>query len=60
MVRSAGLRRFYTKQLKAAVLGNCSNIHMGKFAQFGLNEFKRGQTHFSQLHISLDPDKLES
>ena len=32
---------------------------MGKFAQFGLNGFKRGQTHFSQLHVSLDPDKLE-
>ena len=33
---------------------------MGQFTQFGLNGFKRGQTHFSQLHISLDPDKLES
>ena len=35
-------------------------IYMGQFAQFGLNGFKRAQTHFSQLHISLDPDKLES
>ena len=33
---------------------------MGQFGQFGLNEIKRGQTNFSQLHISLDPDKLES
>ena len=33
---------------------------MGQFGQFGLNEFKWGQTHLSQLHISLDPDKLES
>ena len=33
---------------------------MGQFAQFGLNGFKRGQTQFSQLHISLDPDELES
>ena len=33
---------------------------MGQFAQFGLNGFKRGRTHFSQHHISLDPDKLES
>ena len=33
---------------------------MGLFGQFGLNGFKRGQTHFSQLHISLDPDELES
>ena len=33
---------------------------MGQFAQFALNGFKRGQTHFSQLHISLDPDRLES
>ena len=37
-----------------------ADVYMGQFAQFGLNEFKRGQTHFSQLHISLDPDKLES
>ena len=29
---------------------------MGQFGQFGLNGFKVGQTHFSQLHISLDPD----
>ena len=35
-------------------------LYMGQFAQFGLNGFKRGQTHFSQLHISLDPDKLKS
>ena len=31
---------------------------MGQFGQFGLNRFKRGQTNFSQLHISLDPDEL--
>ena len=31
--------------------------HMG---QFKLNGFKQGQTHISQLHISLDPDELES
>ena len=35
-------------------------LHMGQFGQFGLNGFKRGETHFSQLHISLDPDELES
>ena len=34
--------------------------YMGQFGQFGLNGFKQGQTHFSQLHISLDPDELES
>ena len=33
---------------------------MGQFGQFGLNGFKQGQNHFSQLHISLDPDELES
>ena len=33
---------------------------MGQFAQFGLNVFNGGQTHFRQLHLSLDPDKLES
>ena len=33
---------------------------MGQFGHFGLNEFKRGQTHYSQLLISLDPGELES
>ena len=33
---------------------------MGQFGQFGLTWFMRGQTHFSQLQISLDPDELES
>ena len=33
---------------------------MGQFAQFGLNQFNGGQTHFSQLHISLDSDEIES
>ena len=33
---------------------------MIKYGQFGLNGFKQGQTRFSQLHISLDPDELES
>ena len=33
---------------------------IGQFGQFGLNGLKRGQTHFSQLHISLDPDELVS
>ena len=32
---------------------------MGQFGQFGLNGFKRGQTHLSQLYISLDPDELK-
>ena len=32
---------------------------MGQFAQIGLTVFKGGQTHFSQLNLSLDPDKLE-
>ena len=36
------------------------DLYMGQFGQFGLNGFKQGQTHFSQLHISLDPDELES
>ena len=35
-------------------------MHMRHFGQFGLNGLKRGQTHFSQLHIYLDPEKLES
>ena len=35
-------------------------VYMGQFVQVGLNGFKWGQTHFSQLHISLDPDELES
>ena len=34
--------------------------HMGQLDQFRLNGFKRCQTHFSQLHISLDPGELES
>ena len=34
--------------------------YMGQFGQFGLNGFKRGQTLFSLLYISLDPDELES
>ena len=40
---------------------NCKLIphYMGQFAQFELNVCKRDQTHFSQLHSSLDPDKLE-
>ena len=33
---------------------------MGQFGQFGLNGFKHGQTHFSQHHVYLDPDELES
>ena len=33
---------------------------MGQFAQLGLNGLEQGQTHFSQLHIPLDLDKLES
>ena len=41
-------------------LATPSSYYMGQFAQLGLNGFKRGQTHFSQLHISLNPDKLES
>ena len=35
-------------------------ICMGKFGQFELNGFKRGLTHFIQLHISLDPNERES
>ena len=31
---------------------------MGQFGQFGLNGFKWGKTHFSQLPISLNPDEL--
>ena len=33
---------------------------MGQFEQFELNGFKRSETHFGQLHISLYPDELES
>ena len=33
---------------------------MGGFTQFELNVFKFQSTHFSQLHISMDPDELES
>ena len=33
--------------------------HMGGFAQFGLNQFKRGKKRFSQRQISLDTDKLK-
>ena len=36
------------------------HAYMVQFAQFGLNLFKWGQKHFSQLHLYLDPDKLES
>ena len=32
------------------------DAYMGGFAQVGWNPLKPGQTHFSQLHISLDPD----
>ena len=40
------------------VLGTVT--HMGQFGQFGLNGFKWDETHFSQLHISLDPGELEA
>ena len=32
---------------------------MGGFAQFGLNQFKRGKKRFSQLQLSLDTDQLK-
>ena len=35
-------------------------IYMGQFGQLGLNGFKQGQKHLSQLHISLDSDELDS
>ena len=35
-------------------------MHMGGFAQFGLNRFKQGQKCFSQLQLCLDIDKLKS
>ena len=34
--------------------------HMGGFAQFGLNWFKRGQKRLRQLQLSLDTEKLKS
>ena len=37
-------------------LGKSAWIYMGQFGQFGLNGFKWGQTHFSRLSISLDPN----
>ena len=40
-------------------MATTSAVYMGGVAQFGLNVFKWGQTHFCQLHLSLDPDKLE-
>ena len=36
------------------------SYYMGWFAQFGLNQFKRGQNCFSQLQLYLDTDKLKS
>ena len=48
-----GIGAFKTKFLKVK---NAATFrlkdHMGQFGQFGLNGFKQGQTHFSQLHIS--------
>ena len=41
---------FYSKELLQ---------YMGEFAQFGLNRFKQGQKHFSQLQLSLDTDKMQ-
>ena len=47
----------FTPEVKQLLFSmNC--IHMGQFGQFVSNEFKQGQTHFSQLPISLDPDEL--
>ena len=37
-----------------------NRAHMGEFAQFGLNRFKRGQKRFSQLQITLYTNKLKS
>ena len=33
---------------------------MAGFAQFEFKVFKLSQTHFNYLHISMDPDQLES
>ena len=41
-------------------LGRYLVLYIRQFGQFGLNGFRQGQIRFSQLHISLDPDKLES
>ena len=32
---------------------------MGKFAQFGLYLFKQVETHFSELHIHIDPNEQD-
>ena len=45
------------QQVKAE---DAKEVKQRLYGQFGLNELKRGQTHFSQRHISLDPDGLES
>ena len=45
-------------QIKKCTMSTNQNwVHMGQFGQFGSNGFKRGQTHFSQLHISLVPER---
>ena len=42
------------------IVSKFQSLHVGQFGQFGLNGFKRCQTHFSQRHKSLDPDEQDS
>ena len=56
-----GLSASYDPAASPGITMQCNiHVNMGQFGQFGLNGFKPGQTHFSQLHIYLDPDKLKS
>ena len=42
------------------IMYKLSKTHLGHFVQFGKNVLQLGQTHFSQLQISVDPAKPES
>ena len=59
LLRSDLLGRSTIVSAKGGVVTFTTNywLYVGQFAQFVI---RRGQTHFSQLHISLDSDELES
>ena len=64
---SPNLFNLYTGKLSTVFDQQCDPVyvseqpvHMGGFAQFGLNRFKQGQKCCSQLQLSLDTDKLKS
>ena len=56
----AGLRQTEYTASGLYTVQSGSSLYMGAFAQFGLNQFKRGQKRFSQLQLSLDTDELKS